>query len=149
MVTLHLSDYEVKHDKLTDHHWSPLLLDQEDIICVLIELILLLFGWLSKGWVDVSHRHAELSSSLNVMEVSFVPHNEALDPRALFKRVSVLLLVSHLSRELSKIVPIEPVNIVEVMLVEKLRYSLSLVQVSKVHHSVAIRISCLPFDLID
>jgi len=149
MVTLHLSDYEVKHDKLTDHHRSPLLLDQEDIICVLIELILLLFGWLSKLGVHVGSRHAKLHSSLNIMEVPFIAHYEALDTGALLKRVSVILLMCHLSGELSKVVPIEPLNVIEVILIEKPRYFLPLMQVSKVHHSVAIRISCLPFDLID
>ena len=64
------------------------------------------------------------------MQVLFVSLNEALDSRALLKGVSVLLLVSHLSGELSKVVPIEPLNVVEVMLIEKLRYFVSLVKVS-------------------
>lgn len=88
-------------------------------------------------------------SNLDVVQMPFVPHNEALDARALLKCLIVLLLVCHLSWKLSKVVPIEPLNVVEVMLVEKLRYFLPLVQVSKVHHSVAIRISRLPFCLID
>jgi hypothetical protein len=41
-VTLHLCDSEVNHDELTDYLWSPLLLDQKNIISVLVELVLLL-----------------------------------------------------------------------------------------------------------
>jgi hypothetical protein len=93
----------------------------------------------------VGSRQAKLSFSLNAIKVPFVPHNETLDPRALLKRVSVLLLVCHLSGELSKLVPVELLNVVEVMLIEQLRYFLTLVQVSEVHHSVAIHVSRLPF----
>ena len=83
------------------------------------------------------------------MEVPFVPHYEAFDPRALFERVSILLLVCHLSGELSKLVPVELLNAVEVMIIEQLSYFLTLVQVSEVHHSVAIHISRFPFGFTD
>jgi hypothetical protein len=83
------------------------------------------------------------------MKVPFVAHNEAFDPRALLKCVIVLLLVCHLSGELSKLVPIELLNVVEVVLIEQLRYFLTLVQVSEVHHSIAILVSRLPFCFAD
>ena len=61
----------------------------------------------------------------------------------------VLLLVCHLSGELSKLVPIELLNVVKVMLIEQLSYFLALMQVSEVHHSVTIHVSRLPFGFAD